>query len=167
MRGLVYVILGLFALWFQVTLAGSLALGGIRPNLMLLLLLVVGLRWQDPWVFLFGALVGLGMDSFSHGYLGVYGISYFMAGVLARATGQAINEQNVVLNFFLILVLSLAEGAISLGLFNYLDESLPGWTWFFSRVLPGSLYTAFLAPLAFPLIIFIERSLKLSTPELD
>ena len=167
MRGLVYVMLGLFGLWLQVTLAGTLAVGGIRPNLVLLVLLAAGLRWQDPWVFIFGALVGLAMDSFSHGYLGVYGISYLVAAVLARATGKAINEQNVVLNFFLVLVLSLAEGMISLGLFNYMDEDLPWWRWLFTRVLPGSFYTALLAPVFFPLLIFLERRLKLSAPELE
>ncbi|MDH4247647.1 MAG: rod shape-determining protein MreD [Deltaproteobacteria bacterium] len=167
MRGLVYVMLGLCGLWLQVTLAGSLAVGGIRPNLMLLLLLVVGLRWQDPWVFLFGALVGLAMDSFSHGILGLYAISYLLSSVFARATGQAINEQNVALNFLLVLMLSLTEGMISLGIFDYLNDSVPWWSWFFTRVIPGALYTALLSPVAFPLVIFLERSLKLSTPELE
>ena len=66
------------ALGLQVTIAPSLSLWGQKPNLALIILLLLGFRWMDPWLFILGAAMGLAVDVFSHGILGVYGISFLM-----------------------------------------------------------------------------------------
>ena len=63
MKVLVHLLIGVAGLWLQSTVAPLVAIGGIRPNLMLLILLVLVLRWPSPWLFVFGGLAGLARDT--------------------------------------------------------------------------------------------------------
>ena len=54
MKFLIYAGIGIATLWLQLTLAPLVALFGMKANLLLLTVLVIGLRWSDPWYFLYG-----------------------------------------------------------------------------------------------------------------
>ncbi|HEX7929077.1 MAG TPA: rod shape-determining protein MreD [bacterium] len=160
MKALVHLLIGVLGLWLQTTLAPMIAIGGIRPNLMLLFLLILVLRWPSPWLFVFGALAGLALDSFSSGLLGVYALSFFAIAIIARMAGSAIYENNLISNIVVVFGLTLVHGGIALGIFRFLNPGVPWWWWMFSRVVPEALYTAACAPVVFWLHEKLERRLQ-------
>jgi rod shape-determining protein MreD len=160
MKVLIHVLIGVLGLWLQATVAPLIAVGGIRPNLLLVILLVLVLRWPSPWLFVFGALAGLALDSFSSGLLGVYAISFFAISVAARTAGGAIYENNLVSNVAVVFALTVLHGALALGLFKFLDPGVHWWWWMTTRVVPEALYNAVLAPLFFWAHDRLERHLQ-------
>ena len=78
MKVWVFLAIGVATLWLQLTVAPYLALFGLKPNLMLLAVLLLALRRQEPWMFVYAAVAGLALDVFSHGIIGVYGPSFFL-----------------------------------------------------------------------------------------
>ena len=151
--------IGFCALWFQLSVSPHLALFGLKPNFLLLTVLVLGLRWKDRWLFLYAVGAGLALDVFSHGMLGLYGLSFFFIAFLARLAGGSIYENTWWITASLVFGLSLAEGIFSLTLFEIVAVETPWWSWLFGEVIPVSLYHALLSPL---LLIGVARLEKLA-----
>ena len=154
---MVYAGLGIASLWMQLTLAPVIGLFGATPNLMLLTVILVGIRWLDPWLFVYGALIGLAVDVLSHGYLGVFGISFFLVSFAARYAGVSMYENNIISTAIVVAGLSLLEGAISLTILEFLEPTVPWWLWLFQKVVPVSLYHGALGPLLVPALDALER----------
>lgn len=159
MKVLVHGVIGLLGLWLQSTVAPSIAIAHIRPNLMLLTLIVLVLRWPSPWLVIYGAAAGLALDSFSHGMLGVYAISFLLIAVATRMAGDAIYENNLLSSVLVVLAMTVLHGALALGIFRLLDASTPWWWWMLTRVIPEAVYTAALSPLVFLAHDRLERRL--------
>ena len=157
-----YIGSGLVALWLQLTFASTLSIGGMKPNLSLMLLLLVGFRWMDHWLFIFGALLGLTVDVFSHGMLGFYGITFFFAAVVARFAGQAMYENNVWISMGIVAGLSLIHGIFVVTLFEIIDPEIPWWSWMFFKELPLALYHGVLTPLIFFPLVWLEKKYDLT-----
>lgn len=155
--------MGLFISWLQLTLAPMLAIGWIKPNLLLISMVVAGLRWVEPWLFVYAVAMGLTMDVFSHGNLGIYGISFFLTSFLVRMVGTSIYEHNLLFNIMGVFVLSLVEGFISITIFEYMDTSVPWWAWLFQYVIPQAMYNGLLGPVFFIITHQMEQRLKWSS----
>lgn len=163
MKALTYFGLALLTLGLQITVVPSLAIWGVRPNLALVTLLALTLRWRDVFVFAYAAALGVALDSFSHGLLGAYGISFFAVSLVARLAGQAMYEDSILSATLVVFGLSLVEGIVFTSVFRVLDRDVGWWGWVFFRVLPGSVYNAALAPPVFLSLARLERWLKLQS----
>lgn len=157
MRALVLTGIGIATLWLQLTVAPLMALFGYKPNLLLLSVVVMGLRGLEPWLFLYGVGAGLALDAFSHGVLGIYALSFFAISFLARLIGVSVYENSLLLGVAAVFGVSLAEGFISVTLFQWLDEGVPWWRWMLTGVLPGALVNALWSPLVFYAFGRLER----------
>ncbi len=160
MKVLVHGVIGVLGLWLQSTVAPSIAIAQIRPNAMLLTLIVLVLRWPSPWLFVYGALAGLALDSFSHGMLGVYAISFLLVALATRVAGDAIYENNLLSSLLAVFAMTVLHGGLALAIFKVLDAGTPWWWWMMTRVIPEGLYTAALAPLFFLAHEWLERRLR-------
>ena len=147
MKFLFGLIAGVAIYWMQITLAPHLAVFGYKPNLLLITVLIFGLRWINPWLFVYAAVAGLAQDVYSHGLLGVYGLSFLAAAALANLTGKLIFEQNTLVIALIVVGLSIVEGMIALTLLNILSSDALWLSWFFGRVIPQALYHGALTPL--------------------
>ncbi len=142
------------ALWLQLSLAPLISIAGIKPNLILVFMLVITLRWMGPWLFIYAALSGLAHDAFSHGLLGVYALSFFLVFFAARYAGMSVFEKNVGVAMVGVFILSMVEGLVSVSIFEYLDPSVPWWEWMLGKIAPGSVFNALLTP---PVWIMLSR----------
>ncbi len=154
--------IGIGTLWLQLTVAPYGAVFGIKPNLMLLAVLLLALRRQEPWLFLYAAPAGLALDVFSHGLVGVYGISFFLVSLLALYAAKAVYENNLWFTVGAVTALSLAEGIIAITIFEMLDQTTPWWRWLLWRVIPVSVYHGLLAPFLLYGLVQSERLVKLA-----
>jgi len=157
-----YIGFGLTALWLQLTLAPLLSVFGYKPNIALMILLLLGFRWRDEWLFLFGAVLGLMMDVFSHGVLGLYGISFFSAAFLSRYTGESIYENNLLISMGVISALSFGHGFVAVSLFESFYPEIPWWEWMFFKELPLAFIHGLYTPLLFLPLVWLEKRLKLT-----
>ena len=157
----VYAGLALIGLWLQLTVAPLISIFGGTPNLMLMMILMMALRWVEPWLFVYSAVTGLMLDVFSHGNLGLYGLSFFAITFITRYLAALLYENNILFTIAAVVAMSVLEGMFSLTLMEMIDESFYWWSWFFSRVIPVSLYHGLLAPLLLWGFVKLENLLKL------
>ena len=161
MKRWLYLGIGIGALWIQLTVFPYLSIFGLKPNLLLLTVLLLGLRWMEPWYFVYATLAGLGLDVYSHGILGVYAISFCLIAFIALYVGNTMYENSVWFIIAGVAGLSLAEGAISISIFEFLDADTPWWNWLLTRSLPVSIYHGILAPFLLWGLMRLERIFKL------
>ena len=162
MRPLFAALAGVTAFWLQVTVMPGLELFGIHPNLPLMTVALFGMRWLHPGLYVYAALAGLALDSFSHGVLGVYGISFLLTAALANVAGILIYEQNPLFTALAVSVLTLAEGLASLTLLSLLGSEVAWVSWLPGRVLPLAVYHGALTPLIFRTLRRLESALRLT-----
>lgn len=162
MKVLVYAAIGIATLWLQLTVAPLVAIFGYKPNLLLLSVIVIGLRWLEPWLFLYAVVAGLALDVFSHGVLGIYAISFYAMSFLARFVGLSVYENSLLVGVVAVGGISLVEGFVSVTLFEMLDGGVPWWGWMGAQVLPGAFINALWSPLVFYALGRLERRLRLS-----
>jgi len=162
MRPLFAALTGVAAFWLQVTVMPGLPVFGVHPNLPLMTVALFGLRWLHPGYFVYSALTGLALDSFSHGVLGVYGISFLITAALSNAAGILVYEQNPLFIALAVAVLTLAEGLTSLILLSMLGSEVEWTAWLFGKVLPLSLYHGVLTPFLSRALRWLETTLRMS-----
>ena len=150
-----YALLGGTAVWIQSSLLLRWWPLGVKPNLPLLVVIVLSTHWKDRWVFVFGALLGVSMDLLSHGTPGVYGVSFFLTALCGRWLGLAIYELNALTVLSAVLGLSLLEGLTALSLLAALESDALPWDWLlFHLILPAAVYQA---PLGWLLSLALRR----------
>jgi rod shape-determining protein MreD len=157
MKGVLYAGLALLALGLQITVVPNLSLWGVRPDVVLVTVLALTIRWRDTFVFVYAAGLGVALDSFTHGVLGVSGISFFAAAIAARLVGGAMYEDNILSSSIAVFALSLLEGVVFVTIFRMLDRHVPWWSWTLTGVLPGAFYNALIAPAVFAGLARLER----------
>jgi rod shape-determining protein MreD len=123
-------------------------LGGIIPDLLLVLVIINALFNGSLAGGIVGFTVGLMQDLLGGHYLGLGALSGFVVGYLVGGMERRVNIDNVLVTFCLVLAGSFVAGAVySLGQ-GILDSSLSiRLLWHFSA--PGALYNACLAVLLF------------------
>jgi rod shape-determining protein MreD len=161
MKGFLYAGLAFLALGLQITVIPTLAVWGVRPDLVLITVLAVALRWRDTFVFVYAAALGVALDSFTHGILGVYGIAFFAATLTARFAGNAMYEDNIISSAIAVFALSLLQGIVFVSVFRTLDRTVPWWGWTLTRVVPEAFYDALISPVVFVFLARLERWTRL------
>ena len=142
-----YFITGLVLMVGQVTLAADIALFGIKPNLLLFSVAIFSLRVENPWLFIYAALVGLGADVFSHGLLGVHALAFMGVYFLGRVMRASLYANTPFLILTLVMGLSFASSLFSSTLLWILDSDVPWLSWVFLKGVPAAIYTSIFTPL--------------------
>ena len=148
MRSVSIALAFIISLILQTTILPFLRLGGVMPDLLLVLVIFNALFNGSLAGGIVGFTVGLTQDLLGGHYLGLGALSGFVAGYLIGCLERRVNIDNVLVTFSLVLagsfiasvVYSLGQGIIGSSLSIHL-------LWHFSA--PGALYDACLAALLF------------------
>ena len=133
----------------QAVLLPSLSLGGIRPDLFLLLVFLVSRRCTPEVATLLGLLIGLWQDGLSGGPLGLRAFSGSLMGFLAARLSHHLYTDQPLALFWLLLGGSAITGGITFALLTFFlgpRPVLPALLWV---IAPEALYTAAVGLLIF------------------
>ncbi len=103
----------------QAVLLAPLSVWGIRPDLFLLLLLLVSQRVTPEAATLLGFLIGLFQDGLSGGPLGLHAFSGSLLGFLAARLSHHVYTDKPLALFWLLLGGSAGAGAITFALLAF------------------------------------------------
>ena len=146
MKSLTLALLGAGVLWLHLTMSPHLAVYGIRPNLILVGLMLTAFRGISPLSLVFAVGAGLTQDAMTHGMMGVYGLTFLMTVGVAYWVGRFLYEQNLLVQSLAIMGLTLVDGVITLVVLQFVEEDVPSFTWFFTRSFPVAIYHGALTP---------------------
>ncbi|MBF0353231.1 MAG: rod shape-determining protein MreD [SAR324 cluster bacterium] len=160
---LFWFICGILGLWFNVILSEYVSVFGLKPNILLTVMLVMTLQHPALFLAFLGIFMGITLDSFSHGMQGIYGTSFFITLILTRFVSNAFYEKNIFSTMLFVFVLSAFEGAVSLFLLGIFNEE-QSWSFLFlGTVLPVSGLHTLVSPVIFLALIKGEQIFHLNS----
>lgn len=152
MKPRVYLVLFLLLIPFQASLLEPLSLAGIKPDLPLALLYIIGLLIGPGEAALVGVGTGLLLDIGSASLIGLTGFSRGLIGLAASLLGNRVLDITSPSNGIFLAAFSLAEG-VCIALFMQLFYgSVPFFSLLGSHILPQAIYTGALGVVLLRLI---------------
>ena len=145
----VYLVLLGAVLILQTTVLDYVAIQGVKPDLVILLVVFSGFLLGTREGAFLGFVGGLVEDLFSGSYIGLNALSNMAAGYLAGAAGERLYRENTLIATGVTFVSSAAGLAVSYLLLLYLDIQVPPLFALFRVIFPAALYTSLLVPFLF------------------
>lgn len=126
----------------QAVLLAPLSLGGIEPDLFLLLAFFLALRSSVEAATVQGFVIGLCQDALSGGPLGLRAFTYSLLAFLTARLSHDLYTEKPLAQFWLLLGGSAAGGGISLVLLTFFLGPPPLLRTLIWVIAPEALYTA-------------------------
>lgn len=152
MKPRVYVILFLLIVPFQASVLNVLSLGGIKPDLALTALFIIGLLTSPVEAALAGIGIGLVQDISSASLIGFSGLTRGLAGLAAGLLGSRVLDISSPAIVVFLAALSLAEGILISLFLQVTYGAMPFFSLLAGRLLPQAIYTGVLGLVALRLI---------------
>lgn len=152
MKPLVYFTILFFIIPVQAGLLEPLSLGGIKPDLALALLYIIGLLTGPREAALAGMAIGLVQDIGTASFIGFSGLTRGLIGLSAGLLGRRVLDLTSSSNSIFLSAFSLLEGIFSALLLQMFYGSVPILDLLAGRILPQALYTGVLGAVLLRLI---------------
>lgn len=133
----------------QTTVLDYVTVYGIKPDLVMLLVIINGFLLGPRQGAFLGFIGGVIEDLFCGSYIGMNALANMSAGFLAGAAGERLYKENTLVVCGVTFLAALAGLLVNYLLLHYLDINLPFFQTLARIMLPTALYTALLAPLLF------------------
>ena len=144
----------------QCSVFNSLALGGIIPNLMIILTSSFGFMRGEKEGLLIGFSCGLLCDSFFGSFLGFYARVIMYIGLVNGKFSRSFYPEDIKLPLALIIVSDISYGLICYILMFLLRGRFHFPYYFTSVILPEALYTIVVTIILYPLFLKINQKLE-------
>ncbi len=154
MKSLVYFTILLLIIPVQASLLAPLSIGGIKPDLALALLYIVGLLTGPAEAALAGMAIGLVQDLGSASFIGFSGLTRGLIGFSSGVLGRRVLDLTSPSNSIFLTAFSLLEGIVIAFFVQMFYGSVPFVSLMAGRILPQALYTGLLGAV---LLRFIAR----------
>jgi rod shape-determining protein MreD len=140
----IYLLIALFIIPFQASLLEPLSVGGIKPDLALVILFIVGLLTGPAEAALFGICLGLIQDIGSAGLLGLSGFTRGLAGLSAGLLGARVLDIGSPAIVVFLSLISLGEGVLISLFLQATTGDVPFFALLAGRHIPQALSTSLL-----------------------
>ncbi len=147
-------LLGIIFLTLQTTLLTSLPIQRIRPDVVLILILYLGLFYTPISGGILAFFMGFLMDLFSGNGFGLYTLSRPSIFYVAQFFKGRFYLESLTSQFLFVFIFGLVEGLLILILLSILNPSPIGnlYPLLFTFLLPQSFFTGLITPILFFLI---------------
>lgn len=154
---LFFLLLIFFSIFFQSSALNILAIGHIKPDLVLIVACYIGLHWEEETGTCLGFTLGLLQDVFSTGILGLNSFSKTLSGYLCGKASKRLNIKNIIIQVIIIFIFSIVEGILFLSILNIFHLQKKVHETFFQLILPQTIYNFLITPFLFRIIDFFHK----------
>lgn len=148
MKPRVYLMMLLLIIPLQASLFSPLSLAGIKPDLPLALIYIIGLLTGPTEASLAGMGIGLVQDIGSASLIGMNGFTRGLIGLGAGFLGRRVLDIASPSNVIFLAAFSLMEGIVISMFMQFFYGTVPFFSmFFFTRMVPQALYTGLLGTL--------------------
>ncbi len=144
MKPRVYFAILLLIIPLQASLLDALSLGGVKPDLALVVLYIIGLLTSPAEAALAGIAIGLVQDIGSASLIGFSGMTRGLEGLVAGLLGSSVLDISSPVIVLFLAAFSIVEGLFITIFLQVIYGAVPFLAMMGSRVLPQALYTGIL-----------------------
>ena len=159
-RFIVCVFLIILCFLFQTTVFKGIALGGIVPNLMIILTASFGFMRGEKTGLIMGFFCGLLADIFFGNVLGLNAMIYMYIGYTNGKFNRIFFPEDIKLPLALILVSDLAYGFLYYITLVLMRSRFHIEYYFLHIILPELVYTILITLLLYPLVLWLNKKLE-------
>ena len=160
-KAFVYFLMILAMFVLQTTVFRAISLGGIVPNLLLIIVVSAGLMSGESYGLTTGLVCGLLCDIFFGSFLGFYALLYMYIGFVNGLFHRSFFVGNYVLPLSLLIGSDFFYGMICYSLMFLFRSRFAFGYYFVHRIIPEMTYTIVAALLFYPLILRISTKLDI------
>ena len=142
----------------QTTLMDYFSIQGIKPDLALIVVFLIGLKMGEMDGLLMGLMIGFMMDLFSGGILAINLLTKPLVGWISAIPGRVVLATHIFFSTALLFGLSLGMGLVTYLYLQIFGETMNLWSTFKLIIFPQALYDMALGAL---LIVLIARRHKI------
>ncbi len=147
-----YLLILLLIVPVQASLFNPLSLAGVKPDLGLIAVYIIGLLTGPGEATLIGMALGVIQDIGSSGLLGLTGFTQGVVGLLAGMLGRRVLDIASPSNIIFLAVFSFIESVLIALFMQVHYGDVPFFSMVLTRMLPGALYTGMLGTLLLRII---------------
>ncbi|SHE52990.1 rod shape-determining protein MreD [Desulforamulus putei DSM 12395] len=149
MRSIVFLLLIIIALLLQSTIFTFLQVAGVKPDLILMLVVFNGfLRGSREGAFL-GFLAGLAQDIFSGSYIGLNALTKMLAGYLVGLAEARFYKESVIIVSLVTFMVGILNQLACYVLLFYLNIEVAPFFALGQVIMPSAIYTGLMVPLTY------------------
>ncbi len=156
MRWLKIGALSFLALLFQTSLFGPLSVNGIKPDLLIILIISFSLDQGYEFGAVYGVVVGICMDLVGGGIVGSNALAKTIIGAGAGSLKKLVFQENIILKVVLILAASIVHDFI-MYIIQYIMRSGAPPQSISPIIFPAALYNMTIAALFLPFFYWIKK----------
>ncbi|MEW5800783.1 MAG: rod shape-determining protein MreD [bacterium] len=154
---LFFFLLILASVFFQSTSFDILVISGVKPDLVLIVVCYISLRWEEEVGTCLGFLLGFLQDVLSVGILGLNALTKTLFGFMCKKAERRLNTKNPIVQMLLIFIFSLLEGTFFLFILQVFHLHRGIHETILELVLPEAFYNMLLTPVLFWTINQLHR----------
>ncbi len=147
MRYILFLLLGLIALTLQSTFFSYFTIMGVKPDLLLIMVVFTAFIKGSKYGGIFGFMLGLMEDLITGRFIGMNALIKGSLGYLIGLTEGKIYKENLLAPGLLLLLASLLQGVLTVFLFNITGMNLVLKEQMFKIIIPTAIYNVGLGPL--------------------
>lgn len=145
----------------QTTVFQTFSLGGISPNLLIIVTASYGFMYDKKYGMVVGFICGFLMDIFyGSGVLGFYALIYLYIGAANGAFHQIFYQDDIKLPLALITASDFVYSFVCYVLLFLLRGRFSIGYYFRSVIIPEIVYTIFVTVFLYPCILFFNRNVE-------
>jgi rod shape-determining protein MreD len=137
------------ALILQTTVLDYVSVLGIKPDLVMLIVVLNGFLLGTREGAFLGYAAGILEDLFAGGFIGLNALSKMAAGYLAGMAGLRLFRENTLVATGVVFLSTFAGNSVYYILLNMVGIKVPPFYAFFRVIIPVAVYTSLLTPLFF------------------
>lgn len=142
-----YLLIFLLVIPFQASLFNPLSLAGVKPDLGLAAIYIIGLLTGPEEAALMGMALGMIQDIGSAGLVGFTGFTRGVVGLLAGMLGKRVLDISSPSNIIFLAAFSFIESILIALFMQAYYGAVPFFSMAFTRMLPQAFYTGLLGTL--------------------
>lgn len=124
----------------QTTLMDFFSIHGIKPDLVLVVVFLIGLKMGEMNGLLMGLIMGFMMDLFSGGIVGINLLTKPFVGWVSGIPGRVMLTTHIFFSTTVLFGLSLAMGLVTYLYLQIFGETMNFWSTFRLIIFPQALY---------------------------
>ena len=157
MRAALFLIIAVLSgIWLNVVFNHYIQIGGLKPNWLLVFVLLLTFRHQTFLYPYLGILLGLICDALSHGVIGVFGFSFFVTLLIAQKMSNLFYANTFFAISFAVFSMSALESFLGLMVFNMLEPEISFKQQLLGNTLPIAFLQGIIASLVHPAMTWSE-----------
>ena len=158
-RKLLMMVTILFCFILQSTVFPAISLGGVVPNIFIIIASTYGFMRDETEGLLAGFFCGILCDVFYGNILGFYALLYMMIGFINGKFSRIFYPEDIKLPMALITLSELSFSTVCYILLFLLNGRFNVLWYFMHLILPELIYTILVTLVLYPVILFVNQKL--------